>query len=120
MSHFRRPLLLTWLALLTTISLRADSPPAVGNETTARTDAYGDPLPPGALLRFGTTRLRPGGSVVALALSPDGKIVASAAEEDDTIRLWAVASGKEVLQLHESWPTCLAFSTDGKTLATGS
>jgi hypothetical protein len=37
-----------------------------------RTDALGDPLPPGALLRIGTTRLRHQGVVSGVTFSPDG------------------------------------------------
>src|SRR5438874_5342046 len=41
-------------------------------------DAYGDPLPDGALLRIGTTRLRPGSPVKAMAFTPDGKKLVTA------------------------------------------
>jgi WD40 repeat protein len=62
------------------------------------------------------------------ALSPDGKILAEARAEgpirgfgsaDGVIRLWSVATGRErrVLKGHEGYITQMAFSPDGKVLA---
>ncbi|HEY7154650.1 MAG TPA: WD40 repeat domain-containing protein [Gemmataceae bacterium] len=57
--------------------------------------------------------------VKCMALSPDGKTLASAGESDPHIRLWDIASGKEKLRLagDKSIEPSLAFSPDGKTLA---
>lgn len=58
--------------------------------------------------------------VTALAFSPDGKTVASAAGFGESdIRLWDVATGKEIGRLagHKSWVGSLVFWPDGKKLA---
>jgi WD40 repeat protein len=61
------------------------------------------------------------GVVGAVAFSPDGKTIASGCE-DHTIKLWDVASGKEIRTLdhHTGWAYSVVFSPDGKTLASGS
>jgi hypothetical protein len=61
-------------------------------------DRHGDPLPPGALFRLGTTRFRHGGQIHAVAFSPDDKIVASVSD-DANVWLWEAASGKGLRRL---------------------
>ena len=52
--------------------------------------------------------------------SPDGTILASGAEGHRRIRLWDVATGKNIATLNNfSGVRCMAFSPDGTILATG-
>jgi WD40 repeat protein len=57
----------------------------------------------------------------AIAFSPDGKILASGSG-DDTIKLWEVASGRELRTFHGHTDVVnsVAFSPDGRILASGS
>jgi len=58
--------------------------------------------------------------VLSVAFSPDGKILASGAN-DDTVQLWDVATRQQIgLPLSDTGPVnWVAFSPDGKTLAAG-
>lgn len=88
-------------------------------------DAYGDPLPPDALLRFGTTRFHHQAWICDAAIAPDGRMLASAAVNQDVgIALWEIPSGRLLDRLMPAgdrppWTQSLAFSPDGKKLLTG-
>jgi WD40 repeat protein len=75
-----------------------------------RTDRYGDPLPPRAVARLGTARLRHGGADVTF--STDGKRLISFGW-DGEVRVWDTASGKLVQKKR------LARSLSGRALAPG-
>src|SRR5579871_2352005 len=82
------------IALVSLVFLAAaglgDSPdrPAVARE---RKDGNGDPLPDGAIQRYGSVRFRAGAEVAALQYSPDGATIAGLSA--DRITLWHSKTG---------------------------
>src|SRR5262249_46310947 len=70
----------------------ASSPQVDGRKPM--TDAHGDPLPRGAIARFGSARWRHCGIIYASALSPDGKMLATAGK--DSVMAWSLDTGKGV------------------------
>jgi WD40 repeat protein len=102
------------LALLSTMPLMGE-PPTPKKSEPARVDCFGDPLPPGAVARLGTARLRGH----CMALSADGKLVATAGS--DCIHLWDTTTGKRVRRLRVPaamhGEDALTFSPDSRKLA---
>ncbi len=107
-------------------------PPAEIAQPRPALDHYGDPLPEGAITRFGTVRFRHGRGLKTIAYSPDGKTIATGGF--DQIRLWDSETGKliapltrkgQVLRGDEKAPETerwhgltfeLAFTLNGKEL----
>ncbi len=107
---------LSVLVSLTTATALAAEEPKPG------TDLYGDPLPPGAVLRMGTIRLRHADADVAF--SKDGKQLISCGT-DGTVRVWDVADGKLLRRTRLAWKPQqdellqkLILSADGGLAAT--
>ncbi len=78
----RKLAIVMFLAALAPPSALSESPkspaaPVADKEKSSRVDRYGDPLPDGALFRFGSVRTRHTPTIRASALSPDGKFLAT-------------------------------------------
>ena len=107
--HFRLALSVMLLAAGPTL---AQAPPLTGKP---RVDRFGDALPPGALFRIGTTRLRLGEQSATVVPTPDGKYVA--AIRSGEVVLWDAATGKDVRRIHAADLTgFVAFTRDGKSI----
>ena len=107
------------LALATAVNAQASKDVEA---TAPKLDAAGDPLPPGAILRLGSMRWRPGGSIEHLAFAPDGKRLASWHEEHYTtaaLTIWDTATGRELRRVEMPGLRILHWSwlTDGRGVA---
>ncbi len=67
----------------------------LGAKGKAAADRHGDLLPAGALARLGTTRLRHQADVTFVSFGANGKTILTAGQ-DGTVRLWDLATGKEI------------------------
>jgi WD40 repeat protein len=107
----------------------------VAMSADVRVDRSGDPLPERVGFRFGTLRFwNPVGGwtngVKSLAVSPDGRLVATAGFEPPVV-LWDLATGREVRRLGNANPRArgevlqqvtlhgIAFTPDGSVLVAG-
>jgi WD40 repeat protein len=123
------------LCVLLTPSLALADPPA-----RPRLDAHGFPLPEGAIARIGDLHYAQPGPITALAMSADGKVVATGGfrsvrradeaadgagkrqvfQQEWFVRLWDAASG--IVSRELTAPGCvshLALSADGGLVAAG-
>jgi hypothetical protein len=76
------------LALVMLTVAQPAAPPIIDSP---RVDAVGDPLPQGALARFGSARFRDANFILAVTLSPGGKLLAVPGSSE--IRLLDTATG---------------------------
>ncbi len=111
---------LTLALVLVAEAAQGQPPPA--------TDAYGDPLPPGAVARLGTVRFRHNGTLAFATFLPDSKGVLVVGK-NGSVCVWEFPSGKEIRRFgmpsgsDESGKsaariTSASLSPDGKRLTT--
>ncbi|WP_020475772.1 WD40 repeat domain-containing protein [Zavarzinella formosa] len=81
------------------------------------TDSYGDPLPDGAITRFGSLRLRHPG-LRDFTILPDNKTAVSVGD-DRMVRWWDLTDGRQTRSEKISQPhnSKLVISADGTTIA---
>ena len=78
-------------------------------------DRHGDPLPAGAVARFGSLRLRHGADVLAMAFTHDTKLLCTVSATDDSVRMWDVVTGKEAARLRTP-VQLIGLARDGSVL----
>jgi WD40 repeat protein len=112
-------------AVLLTVCAAAkeDNPTSCASEKPVL-DAYGDPLPPQAILRLGTARLHHQSFIQDAAFSPDGRVLVTVSgNQNGSISLWKLPSGRLLRRLtlpakgqFRPWSNAVAFSPDGTKL----
>ncbi len=93
------------------------------HNTSGKDDAFLDQPPKITLGKVSLANTLQGheNSVLSVAISPDGKTIASSGD-DSTIKLWNLATGKQISSLngYSQQVNVVAISPDGKTLVSGS
>src|SRR5262249_20225911 len=85
-----------------------------------KTDAFGDPLPEGAISRLGTHRFWCGSTAIQVAYSLDGKRILVA--DWRSVHIIDAATGKQLRRIcpaGDAGVTSMSLSPDGKLLAVG-
>ncbi len=82
-------------------------------------DLYGDPLPSGAVTRFGTIRHRQESRIYRIAFSRDDKLIVTDGD-DSQLRVWDARDGKSIRRIPAGIDalSTFALTSDGKTVAT--
>ncbi len=106
----------TCLVLIAALGACLPAPAAPPNGP--RLDSLGDPLPEGAVARFGTTRLWSPVPLQVLLFSPDGQRLAGDIVNGGALRMWDAASGTMIRPRDGDRPTqtLAAIAPDGKFL----
>ncbi|PQO37035.1 hypothetical protein C5Y96_07710 [Blastopirellula marina] len=81
-------------------------------------DSTSDPLPDGAVMRLGTTRMQQSTWPTCVQFAPNDQVLATA-DYSGKIHFWDVATGKLLRESPTRKGQTFAFSPDGKTMAIG-
>jgi RNA polymerase sigma factor (sigma-70 family) len=84
----------------------------------ARTDHYGDPMPPGAAMRLGTIRFRQFPQIDHVVYSPDGRLIVTDSQQD-YLQVWDAGDGRKLRRIDAGMEQIrgFAFSPDGARIA---
>src|SRR5216683_6903417 len=93
--------------------------------TAQHDDNLGAPLPPGPMMRLGTSRFRYAGQIYSIAYSSDGRQIVTgnaghrALNSDSSLIVWDAVSGREIraFEKHAHVVRSVAFSPDDKQVA---
>jgi WD40 repeat protein len=91
------------------------SEPMPKHQSKIGVDSLGDPLPPGAILRLGTTRFHHLDAIDALTFSPDGRMLISS--DNNVVRAWNMSTGQELPPFRVENASGVVFLPCGKKLA---
>jgi RNA polymerase sigma factor (sigma-70 family) len=113
----------SWAIAPTPTEPADESATLIAENRPAKVDAYGDPLPDGAIRRLGTLRFRQGGgSVNRLLLTRDGKtLISKCYYGEGAVAVWDFPSGKFLRRFpgHYEENQAIALTPDDKMLAIG-
>jgi WD40 repeat protein len=105
------------LLLVALVALAAAQEPAPKDPV----DAFGDPLPPGAIARLGTLRFRTADFPKQLAVSPDGnQIVSTQSLQHVRLTVWEADTGRQVREVelpNYPQPEAICWAADAPGLA---
>ncbi len=86
-----------------------------------RLDVHGDPLPEGAIVRYGMARLRHPCEPSQLTFSPDGRrLVSVGGQPKSCVVVWDTTTGKSVARLEGNGFAAAAFGPNGIVYVAGS
>jgi WD40 repeat protein len=87
-------------------------PPDLTLSKLERKDRHGDPLPEGALQRYGSSRFRAGADLLSLKYSPDGKRIAALSA--DRLTIWDGATGAPIRIIRGGGFSLMTFDRDDR------
>jgi RNA polymerase sigma factor (sigma-70 family) len=100
-----------------TVVREVAGPPHADETPPPRQDRLGDPLPPGAVARMGSSRFRhlTHMATLGVVVSPDSKTLLTTSEYG--VRAWSMTTGKLLYRIADDFDFHPVFSPNGKSLA---